>query len=812
MRISLNWLKQYIDVQISTDELSQRLTMSGFEVESVEHLGGKYNSFVVGHVVEVGKHPKADRLVVCRVDVGSEILQIVCGAPNVGTNQKVSVGLVGAKIPRNQHDVEAKSFKLSDVKIRGVESHGMICSEYELDLGDDKEGIMVLKPEAKPGTPLSEYFNLNDVVFEIGITPNRPDALSHIGIAREVGAFLDEAIKVPSILLKECKRSINDFAAIKIEDTMNCPRYTARVIFDIKVGPSPEWLQKRLDAIGIRPINNIVDVTNYVLMECGHPLHAFDYDKISDHTIVVRSALSGESFTTLDHKTRTLCADTLMICDRKKHLAIAGIMGGEQSEISNSTTKILIESAYFNPQSIRKTSKNFSLSTDASQRFERGADPNITRWAVDRASQLIQEICGGEVLKGVIDCYPNRILEKEVELRVDKTNDILGLTLSAKEISFLLKKFQIELVGDSDKPIYRNNLRFRVPTFRPDIEREIDLIEEVARGYGYDNIDVKTTSSVNFSKDITTTDFFDELRQCAIGSGFMEVITNSMQDFSITIIATDKIVKIANPISKDMEALRTSLIPSLLNIVHHNIDRGIKDLRLFEIGKVYFHNKHDGKGKFIQDFLEVDKIIFMFCGLRRPQVWDEKPQNLDIFDIKGEAIAFINKISLDNIKFIPYSNTDALTEYGLSIENNGENLGSIGVVRREILTIFSIDQEVYVLELNIEQLESIRKKKKKFRNLPKYPSVIRDIAIIVNEDIPVERIADEIRTVCKNLLNKLLLFDIYKGDQIGARKKSCAYALEFMAEDHTMTQDEIDQIMLSIVQRVEKNLNATIRR
>ena len=812
MRISLNWLKQYIDIQISTEELSQRLTMSGFEVERVEHLGDKYRGFVVGNVVEVSKHPKADKLVVCKVDVGSEILQIVCGAPNVAAGQKVPVGLIGAEIPRNQHEVDAKSFRLSDIKIRGVESYGMICSEYELDLGGDKEGIMVLKPEAEPGTPLSEYFNLNDIVFEVGITPNRPDAMNHIGIAREVGAFLDKAIRVPSVLLKESKRNINDFVAIKIEDTKNCPRYIARVIFDVKVGPSPEWLQKRLEAVGIRPINNIVDVTNYVLMECGHPLHAFDYDKISDHTIVVREAMSGESYTTLDHKVRTLHADTLMICDIEKPIAIAGIMGGEDSEISNSTTNILIESAYFNPQSIRKTAKNFCLGTEASQRFERGADPNITRWAIDRASQLIQEICGGEVLNGVIDWYPNRILEKEVELRVDKTNDILGLTLSAKEISFLLKKFQIELGGDTNKPIYRNNLRFRVPTFRPDIEREIDLIEEVARGYGYDNIDVKTTASINFSKNIITIDFVDELRQCAIGSGFMEVITNSMQDISIAAIASDKVVKIANPISKDMEGLRTSLIPSLLDIVRHNIDRGIKDLRLFEIGKVYFYDKTAGKANLIPHFLEEDKIIFMFCGLRRPRLWDEKPQYLDIFDIKGEATAFVNKISLDNIKFIPYPNTDALTEYGLRIENNGENIGTIGLVRRDILAKFSIEEEVYILELNIGQLNRIRKKEIKFRSLPKYPSVIRDIAIIVDEDIQVEKISEEIRTACKNLLSKLLLFDIYKGDQIGAKKISCAYALEFMAEDHTMTQDEIDQIMSSIIKRVEKNLNATIRR
>ena len=435
MKISLRWLERYVDINVTAEELGEQLTMVGLEVESIEDQGDKYKNFVVGEVLEVRKHPNADKLTLCKVFVGRESLQIVCGAPNVAPHQKVPVGLVGAVVPHNQHDPEGKPFSLSHVKVRGEDSYGMICSAYELNLGDDRDGIMILENNISAGMPLSGYLGLDDTVFEVGITPNRPDAMSHIGVAREVGALLGKKLKFPDFDLKESRTSVRNHASVVIRETRDCPRYNARVIFGVKIGASPKWLQRAMEAVGIRPVNNIVDITNFVLMECGHPLHAFDYDRISGHAITVRHSTPGESFITLDHKRRVLRNDTLMICDAQRPVAIAGVMGGENTEITDRTTNILIESAYFRPQSIRRTAKHLGLSTDASQRFERGADPNITRWAADRAAALIQEIAGGEVMKGVIDAHPRKYYGRNVKLRVNKANEVLGTSLTGSAIS-----------------------------------------------------------------------------------------------------------------------------------------------------------------------------------------------------------------------------------------------------------------------------------------------------------------------------------------------------------------------------------------
>ncbi|MBI3193844.1 MAG: phenylalanine--tRNA ligase subunit beta, partial [Ignavibacteriae bacterium] len=403
MKVSLKWLQEYVNINITPEELAHKLTMVGLEIEDIEHLGAKYKKFVVGKVLETSKHPNANKLTICKVDVGNEVLQIVCGAPNVAPEQIVAVGLSGAVVPHNQHDPDGKPFTLSNVILRGVESFGMICSAYELALGDDKDGIMVFDSEAKAGTSLAEFLGQDDIVFEVGITPNRADALSHIGIAREVAALLDSNVTYPEINLKESTKKTSEAASIIIEDGENCPRYSGRVLFNVRVVESPTWLQNRLTAIGIRPVNNVVDVTNYVLMEYGYPLHAFDYDTLTGHKIVVKCAKEGEKFTTLDHKERTLKSDTLMICDGEKNIAVAGVMGGENTEITEATKNVLLESAYFKPRSVRRTAKYLSISSDASQRFERGANPNITTVAIDRAAQLIQNLCGAEVLQGVLD-------------------------------------------------------------------------------------------------------------------------------------------------------------------------------------------------------------------------------------------------------------------------------------------------------------------------------------------------------------------------------------------------------------------------
>jgi phenylalanyl-tRNA synthetase beta chain len=569
-------------------------------------------------------------------------------------------------------------------------------------------------------------------------------------------------------------------------------------------------MQDRLNAIGVRPVNNVVDITNYVLMEIGHPLHAFNYDSLENHSVIVKPAKQGEEFITLDHKKRTLSNDTLMICDGKGPVAIAGIMGGADTEISATTSNILLESAYFNPRSIRRSSKNFGLSTDASQRFERGADPAITRWAADRAISLIQEICGGEVLKGAIDVYPGKRTPRKVSLRTKKMNEVLGTSLTPEEIIPLLKSIDIQ----PSRPNTRkksDKIDFVIPTFRPDLEREIDLIEEVARRNGYDNIETKTRTALEVSADAPKVEFTDELRNCLVGIGYREAVGNSMQEESIASIATSKFVKIANPISKDMAALRTSLLPGMLQIIRNNIFHSNKNIRLFEIGNVYFDDPSSGKYKYVGNYIEEERVLISISGANIPQNWSKKQRPVDIYDLKGEIESLFQKIFLDKFKFIPYPNTKALTQSGLVIEINREEAGFIGNVSTELLRKYEIDQDVIVCELSIDLLNSNVRRELKYKAAPRYPSVLRDIAFVVDDPLPIEVLGNEIRSVSGSLLTQLDLFDIYTGDQIKGNKKSCAFALEFQAEDHTLSQEEIDQVMQKIIHHISAKFTATIR-
>ncbi len=810
MKVSLKWLRQYVNITIAPEDLAHKLTMVGLEIEDIEHLGVKYEKFVVGKVLEVSKHPKADKLTVCKVDVGSEVLQIVCGAPNVAPNQIVPVGLSGAVVPHNQHDPDGKPFTLSNVKLRGIESFGMICSAHELGLGDDKDGIMVFDSDAKVGTPLAEFLGQNDIVFEVGITPNRADALSHIGIAREIAALLDEKLTLPKFEVQESNKKTSEHASIIIEDAENCPRYSGRVLSNVKIAESPKWLQNFLNAVGIRPVNNIVDVTNYVLMEFGQPLHAFDYDTLTGHKIVVKCAKEGEKFTTLDHKERTLKSDTLMICDGEKNIAVAGVMGGENTEITNSTINVLLESAYFNPTSIRRTAKYLGLSSDASQRFERGANPNITTVAIDRAAQLIQELCGAEVLQGVIDVYPQTIQPRVVPLRVSRTNQLLGTTLDKKTVSNLLKK--IELTPLPSKHTSNDDtIEFEVPTFRVDLEREIDLIEEVARVYGYDNIQTDVSSRFSFSSEPPKRDFENELREWFVGRGIHEAVINSMNDIETAKLSSSEFVEVANPISKDMATLRTSLLTGLLQCVRSNLFHGTKTIRLFEFGRVYFkENPTKGVGV-VSGFYEEDRLALILSGLSEQRHWDGRMQKVDIFELKGELEACFGKVFLDNYQFIPYPIADSLVESGLTVEVNGKKLGKVGKIRADILKRYEIEQDVFVAELNVTSIEQNKRLKNVYQSLPKYPSVMRDIAVVVDEQVPAGKLMEEITSVGGSLLKQVELFDIYRGDQLTAGKKSCAIALEFNSEEHTLTQEEIDKQIQLIVKQLSVVFNASLR-
>jgi len=807
VKISHRWLKNYIDLDAQPEEVKERLTMLGFEVESVEYLGEKFKNFYVGEVLEVNKHPNADKLTVCKVSLGKDVFQIICGAPNVAVGQKVPVALAGAVIPRNQHDPEGKPFVLTRAKIRGVESYGMICSEYELGLGDDKEGIMVLDPDAKVGQPLAEYFGLDDIVYDVSVTPNRPDCLSHIGIARELAVAFGLKLKKPEVKVIESNKKVFDFASVEIMDSVNCPRYSARVVLNVKVEPSPKWLQNYLQSVGLRPINNIVDITNFVLYEIGHPLHAFDYDKLAGNKIVVKCAEDGETFITLDGKVRTLRKDTLMICDAEKPVAIAGVMGGLNSEITEQTKNVLIESAYFNPISIRRTSKYLGLSTDASYRFERGADPNAVIWAVNRAAQLMAEIAGGEVLEGVIDVYPVKIEPKVVNLRFSRLNQVIGLDIPKDDVVKILEGLELEILK-----LDEDSLTVKVPTFRPDIEREIDLIEEVARVYGYDKIPDKMKSVIYFSTEKMKTDFHELVRERLIGAGFKEVVTNSMLDEDKASLFGDNFVRVLNPLSREMSALRTSLIPSALDVVRHNFGRGIKNLKFFEIGKVFRISPDDEKPKFVDDYVEEERLLILMTGKADPISYDVKERDFDIYDLKGEVERLFRGVFLENYRFIYYSNNSEIAELEIGVEIGGRYAGRLMKAGYGILRKFDIEADVYIAEIDFGLIcENSKIESRRYEELPKFPSVYRDLAFVVDEDVPVGEIEKAMGEKMGEVLRSIRLFDIYRGDKIGPGKKSVAFSLEILSTQKTLTDEEVNEMISRVVKYVEQKFGAKLR-
>ncbi len=805
MKISQYWLKQFVDFKLSPMQFVEKLSMLGLEVESFEELARKYDNFVIGEVVECVKHPNADRLTVCKVNTGKLVQEIICGAPNVAAGQKVVVAYVGAVIPNNQHDPEGKPFTLERTKIRGIESNGMICSEYELGLGKDASGILVLDSKVKIGISLAKYLNQTDVIYEIGITPNRADCLSHIGVAREIGALVNKKIKLPPVKLKESKTPTNKFAKIEILDKERCPRYSARVLRNVKIAPSPKWLQDILISVGVRPINNIVDVTNYVLMETGHPLHAFDYDKLIDHKIIVKTAVDGDKFITLDGKERMLTSDMLMICDAEKPIAIAGVMGGANTEISDSTVNVLLESAYFNAKNIRRTSKKLDLSTEASYRFERGTDINNTVIAVDRAAQLIQELTGAELLKGAIDAYPKKRKQVVVKARVSRTNSVIGVSLTKSQIISILKKIELHA-----KSISKDEILVNVPSFRNDIIEEIDVIEEVARVYGYNNIETKTHASIDFSSNVRAEALQNNIREYLIGSGFNEILSVSLQDEEAHSLAGKPLVKVLNPVSSEMAVLQSNLVLPALRVVKHNQNHGVKDLRLFEIGNVF--NMDVTKEKhLLEAYGEEEKLLMLIAGNISPVSYGVNQRLVDIFDIKGEVSSLLTKFCLDNYRFIYYDNNKTLSEPSIGVEINGVYAGFFGKVKKEIADKLDVDENIFICELSISSIRDGWITNRKFKALPKFPSVIRDLAFTVDIKLPQIAIEDVIKQIGQPLLKSVVLFDMYSGNQTGDDKKSVAYSLEFQSPDRTLMDEEIDNTLKKIIEAVQNQCGGVLR-
>jgi len=801
MNISFNWLQDYITIHESPEEIAGRLTMAGLEVEAIRSTRETYANFVVGKVRDVRQHPNADRLTVCDVYDGKQTHTVVCGAPNVATGQKIVFARVGSVVPANGMHVK-------EVEIRGQKSAGMICSEYELDLGEDHEGILVLSDDAEPGKQFSEYYWNGDVVFEIGITPNRPDCLSHIGVARDIAALYKRPLRIPKIKLSESRKPVKSALTIDIQDKEHCPRYVGRLIEGVTIGESPDWMQRRLKMIGVRPINAVVDVTNYVMMEYGQPLHAFDFDLIHNGKIVVRLANDGEKFVTLDEKERILTKNNLLICDAKQPVALAGVMGGMNSEINNETTSVLIESAYFAPSSVRHTSRQLGLVTESSYRFERGVDPSRTAEAADRAVQLIQQLTGGTMYRGRVDAYPKKIKPINIPFRNKQVERVLGIAIPASSVKSILKRLGVE-VKESKK---KGEWRCVVPTYRPDIEREIDLVEEIVRVYGFDNVPAQETAAIRFTADDVRPGIHERIREWFVGAGYNEVVCNSMVPGTWNIFTGKPAVTVNNPQNQDMTDLRTSLIPGMLQVVGHNMNRGNHSLRLYEIGHIFSHDPFPGSKNYIQNYHEGETIAIMLTGARNPEDWSLKDATYDFYDLKGEVESLESKFNLDKIEYNIYNtNSNTLIDEAVGIEFKGISRGYFGKVSKEVLKSFDIEVDVYAAEIDLELFSEFSHVEKKYSEVPKYPPVHRDLAFILDEKVTYHELDQIVRESGQPLVDNVSFFDIYRDDKIGNDKKSIAISLEMLSKEKTLTQPEIEETLSRIVKAVEKNLGGVLR-
>ena len=794
MKISLNWLSEYINISKSPEEISQLLTMAGLEVNSLKK-GNEFKGVVVGEVKECVKHPNADKLSLCKVDVGTEEeLSIVCGASNVKAGLKVLVATVGTILPGN--------FKIKKAKIRGEESRGMICSEKELQLSDSHEGIMVLPEESEVGSPFSELFDTSDTLMELDLTPNRPDAMSHIGVARDLSAILNLDLLKPSVNLEESEVDASSEYSVEIEDKTGCPRFAVRIIKNIKIGKSPDWLSKRLNSVGIRSINNVVDASNYVLMEFGHPIHTFDMDKLSGNKISVRSSSKDEKVVTLDGVERKLREDTVLVCDDEKPVGIGGIMGLQNSEVTDETANLIIECAYFDPGKIRNSSKKLGLYTEASKRFERGCDPNDIEFALDRVCSIIVEIAGGEVLKGIIDNYPSKIEKIKIQLRQKRINSIIGMEISESKVKDILNRLEFEVKSEN-----KDSIELIVPTFRPDVEREIDVIEEVARIIGYDNIPPSKHALIPLSTSLNNNESNNiKLKNMLVGFGFNEIYTNSLMPYDLWKLSGDNNspVKVTNPISLDMECLRASLMPRMLEAVSYNFNRQRNSVMLFEDGNVIIPDDKSETG-----VKETHMIAAMIAGEVNPGNWLNRSRSADYFSLKGVVETFLKAIGFSTVTFTLFSNSsyqNAFTVIGDEIK-----LGFMGEISPTSLKVFDLEIPVYYFELEVDSLYTQMSKDIAFSEPSKYPSIMRDISFIVDDSLHSEELTAIITGAKTDLLKSYKITSVYKGSPLKDNEKSITYHLIFSSVERTLEEEEIDKICASIINVASDSLNAKLR-
>ncbi|MDD2277947.1 MAG: phenylalanine--tRNA ligase subunit beta [Bacteroidales bacterium] len=817
MKISYNWLKHYLNFSQTPEELSEILTNIGLEVEAlekIETIKGGLKGIVIGEVKTCQKHPDADKLSVTTVDIGQEeLLNIVCGAPNVAAGQKVLVATIGSKLYFNDEEVTIKKAKL-----RGQLSEGMICSEDELGLGKSHEGIVVLSPDVTIGTAAAQYFNIqDDYQFEIGLTPNRIDAASHFGVARDLAAYLNLSAPTKAVL-----PSVHSFAIdnkkllipVEVENSTACPRYSAITISNVKVTTSPDWLQNRLRSIGLTPINNIVDITNFVLHEIGQPLHAFDADKVIGKKVVVKTLADQTAFTTLDGVERKLNIGDLMICNMQEGMCIAGVFGGAKSGVTEETKNIFLESAYFNPVWVRKTAKRHGLSTDASFRYERGADPNITVWALKRAAMLIKEIAGGEISSDIVDVYPHPIADYSIELDLNRVKSLIGKNIPKDTIIKILEGLDILVVSNiGDK------LKVQVPAYRVDVQREADVVEEILRIYGYNNIEVsdKVEGSLAFSTRPDRHRIINLISDTLSANGMNEIMCNSLTHAAyyneIETYPAQNIVKIINPLSTDLNGMRQTLLFGGLESINYNINRKKLNLKLYEWGNCYYFNKAKStKEKPLKAYSETFKLAIWETGFTTEESWAKEQETSTFFHTKGLVENIFKRIGihadLETTDDVPSD----IFEYGIAYKIKDNAIAYVGKVTDKIAKAFHIKQPIYFAEINWDRAFDLAKGKKvQFSEIPRYPEVRRDLALLIDKNVTFAQIKEIAEKVERKLIKSINLFDVYQGKNIEEGKKS--YAVSFMLQDETKTLNDkqIDKTMQNLMNAFDKELGAKIR-
>ncbi len=810
MKISYNWLKQYVQTDLPAEELGKILTETGLEVdgfEKIESIKGGLEGVFVGEVLTCGKHPDADKLKVTTVSVGGEPLQIVCGAPNVAAGQKVIVATVGCTL----YPTPEEAFKIKLSKIRGVESQGMLCAEDELGLGHSHDGILVLDPSTPVGMPAAQYFELeDDFQIEIGLTPNRADAMGHIGVARDLIAYLNlhensnVSLNLPEV--QELQKTTDAVSInVRVENTEWCPRYAGISLAGVEVKASPAWLQKRLRAVGLSPINNVVDCTNYVMRELGTPLHAFDAEKLNGK-IVVKNAISGDIFKTLDGVERKLDESNLMITNGTENLAIAGVFGGLDSGISDATGNIFIESAYFNPISVRKTAKFHGLNTDASFRYERGVDPNLTIYALQRVTQLIQSIAGGEIAMDLVDVYPTAIENQIVEFSIERCNRLIGAEIPAEKIEIILSNLDIKILSKEPEC-----WKLEIPAYRVDVLREVDVIEEVLRIYGFNKVPLpeKLNTTLTLSSKPDLEKIQASLSEFLVGLGFSEMMNNSLTSSTYVekiggeTLKTENNVAMLNPLSNELDVMRQSLIFSSLEVVAHNQNRQNPDLKLFEFGKTY--------RKTANGYYENKRLILVLTGNKSIEQWNSSKEKTNFYTLKGIVKSVLSRMGLNSFLVEKGLENSVLTD-GISMNVLKQGIGELGWISTASKKHFGIKQDVFIADLDWDALtQSLKLVKNIYKEIPKTFEVRRDYSLLLDKQITFNAIEQAAKSCDKKILKNVGLFDVYEGKNLDEGKKSYAVSFHFQDAEQTLKDEQVDAVMQKIRTELESKLGAELR-